>query len=115
MARISIIAPSFGGVYYYNCFPNEILPIEVDIENVRSIAGQMTAAQGHAKVMVDLETQTVTAPDGSSFAFSTPPTLRDMLLSGANEIDVTLGRADTIDTFRMRINSSGPAIPIKTS
>jgi len=98
----AVIAPSFGGIFYNNCFRNGVLPIEMPIENIRAIAAQVEAAQGHAKVKVSLVDEAVTAPDGSISAFKTPALLRDMLLNGADEIDVTLRRGAETAAFRAR-------------
>jgi 3-isopropylmalate/(R)-2-methylmalate dehydratase small subunit len=98
----AVIAPSFGGIFYNNCFRNGLLPIEMPIEQIRAIASQMEAAQGRARVSVNLENETVTAPDGSKFPFKTPATLREMLLLGADEIAVTLRHRREMEAFRAR-------------
>jgi 3-isopropylmalate/(R)-2-methylmalate dehydratase small subunit len=96
----SVIAPSFGGIFFNNCFRNGILPVEMPIESVRAIADQVEASKGEGKVIVDLEAQTVTAPRGDAFAFHTPATLRRMLLEGLDEIDLTLTMSPDIERFR---------------
>ena len=40
------------------------------------------------------------APDGTRFAFESPPVLRQMLLQGVDEIGLTLSRAAQIDAWR---------------
>jgi 3-isopropylmalate/(R)-2-methylmalate dehydratase small subunit len=85
-----------------------LLPVELAIEHVRAIAEQVTAAGGHAKTTVDLEAQTVTAPDGQVFAFRTPPLLRQMMLEGLDEIELTLSRGDEIAAFRDRDGRKRP-------
>jgi 3-isopropylmalate/(R)-2-methylmalate dehydratase small subunit len=104
----AVIAPSFGGIFYNNCFRNGLLPIELPIEVIRGIARQMEAAQGNATVTVNLEDQSVTAPDGQKTSFKTPAVLRDMLLLGADEIDVTLRRGGEIEAFRARDRAKRP-------
>jgi len=98
----AVIAPSFGGIFYNNSFRNGLLPVELPIEAVRTLAAQMEEAQGHAAVTVDLQSQTVTAPDGTTFAFTTPSGLRRMLLEGLDEIEVTLTHRAAIGSFRAR-------------
>jgi 3-isopropylmalate/(R)-2-methylmalate dehydratase small subunit len=104
----AVIAPSFGGIFYNNCFRNGLVPIEMPIEVIRGIAAQMEAAQGNATVTVNLEDQTVTAPDGVKTSFQTPAVLRDMLLLGADEIDVTLRRSGETEAFRARDRAKRP-------
>ena len=60
----AVIAPSFGGIFFNNCYRNGIVPVELPIEDVRAIAGEVEASGGAAQVTVDLEAQTVTSPSG---------------------------------------------------
>ncbi len=96
----AVIAPSFGGIFFNNSFRNGLLPVELPIEQVRLIAEQMEESSGNARVTVDLENQTVTAPHGQVFAFKTPALLRRMLLDGLDEIAVTLTMSKQIETYR---------------
>lgn len=104
----AVIAPSFGGIFFNNSFRNGLLPVELPIEQVRVLAEQMEAAVGEAEVEVDLEAQAVTAPDGTRFAFESPPVLRQMLLEGVDEIDLTLSRATQIEAWRERDRQRRP-------
>lgn len=96
----AVIAPSFGGIFFNNSFRNGLLPVELPIEQVRRIVDMVVASQGRAQVTVDLETQTVSLPDGQSFNFRSPPLLREMLLAGMDEVELTLSRSSQIDAFR---------------
>ena len=96
----AVIAPSFGGIFFNNCFRNGILPVEMPIEPIRVIAQQVESTAGAGRVSVDLQTQTVTAPGGDVFSFHTPDTLRRMLLEGLDEIDLTLTLSTQIEHFR---------------
>lgn len=96
----AVIAPSFSGIFFGNSFRNGLLPVELPIEQVRTIARQVEASDGYGKVTVDLENQTVTAPEGDVFSFSTPALLRRMLLEGLDEVGLTLTMSDDIERFR---------------
>jgi len=96
----AVIAPSFGGIFFNNSFRNGLLPVELPIEQVRLIAEQMEESRGNARVTVDLQNQTVTAPHGQVFTFKTPALLRRMLLEGLDEIAVTLTMSRQIETYR---------------
>lgn len=98
----AVIAPSFGGIFYNNCFRNGVLPVEIPIEHVSAMAAQMEAAEGHATIKVNLKDQTVTGPSGATIAFKTPAMLREMLLLGADEIELTLRRAEATEAYRVR-------------
>ncbi len=96
----ALIAPSYGGIFFNNCFRNGIVPVELPIETVRAIADEVAASQGLATVTVDLEAQQVRAPSGKGYGFSSPAILRQMLLEGIDEIGLTLSRKDEIEAFR---------------
>ena len=96
----AVIAPSFGGIFFNNCYRNGIVPVELPIEDVRAIASEVEAASGDARVKVDLESQTVTSPGGRQYRFTAPGTLREMLLQGVDEIELTLSRRETLEAFR---------------
>lgn len=96
----AIVAPSFGGIFFNNCYRNGIVPVELPIEQVREIVAEVEASKGEGKVTVDLETQAVTSPSGKVFAFTAPVTLRHMLLEGMDEIAMTLSKKAELDAFR---------------
>ena len=104
----ALIAPSFGGIFFNNCFRNGLLPVELPIEAVRQIADEVAESKGLAPVTVNLETGEVCSPSGQRYAFQTPPALRTMLLNGLDEIDMTLSARAEIDAFRSRDRARRP-------
>jgi 3-isopropylmalate/(R)-2-methylmalate dehydratase small subunit len=96
----AIVAPSFGGIFFNNCYRNGIVPVELPIEQVRELVAEVEASKGEGRVSVDLEAQAVTSPSGRVFPFAAPATLRHMLLNGMDEIALTLSRRAEIDRFR---------------
>jgi 3-isopropylmalate dehydrogenase len=84
-----IIAPSFGDIFYWNCFQNGVLPIRLPEDQVKQLAAEIEAAE-QPLVMVDLETQAITTPSGRKVTFTTDPERRDALLEGLDEIGMTL-------------------------
>ena len=104
----AVIAPSFGGIFFNNCYRNGIVPVELPIEQVRQIVEEVEASKGEGKVTVDLETQTVTSPKGAVFPFIAQPTLRHMLLEGMDEIAMTLSRTNELEGFRTKDRARRP-------
>jgi 3-isopropylmalate/(R)-2-methylmalate dehydratase small subunit len=104
----AVIAPSFSGIFFNNCFRNGLLPVELPIEQIRTIANEVAASAGQGKVAVDLEAQTVTAPEGEVFSFRSPPMLRRMLLEGVDEVDLTLKMSGEIERFRKADRNKRP-------
>ena len=64
-----VIAPSFGEIFYGNCFQNGVLAIRLPMAAVESLLAQLGAASGPMKLRVDLPAQTVTAPGGALHPF----------------------------------------------
>ena len=96
-----LIAPSFGDIFFNNCFRNGIVPVRLPDAAVAQIAAALQAAPGTV-LTVDLGAQTVCLPaTGQTFAFDTPPLLRRMLLQGLDEIALTLTMAEAIADFRV--------------
>jgi 3-isopropylmalate/(R)-2-methylmalate dehydratase small subunit len=98
----SVIAPSFGAIFYGNCVRNGIVPVVLDTAVVENLARQVEADPAGARVTVDLEKCRVTAPDGQQHAFSIAPADREMLLEGLDPIGVTMKRDDEILAFQAR-------------
>jgi 3-isopropylmalate/(R)-2-methylmalate dehydratase small subunit len=96
----AVIAPSFGGIFFNNCYRNGIAPVELPIQCVRAIVEEIEASNGFGEVTVDLAEKFVTSPTGQRFTFDAPETLRQMLLQGVDEISLTLGRMQQINNHR---------------
>jgi len=102
-----IIAPSFADIFYNNSFKNGILPIVLPQEDVDKLMDD--AERGaNAVVTVDLETQTITGPDGGSIAFEVDPFRKHCLLNGLDDIGLTLEKAEAIDEFEGRLATEKP-------
>lgn len=78
-----LIAPSFGDIFYNNCFKNGILPIVVDAQDHGAI---LTDAQAGETLTIDLPDQQIVRPDGSTIAFAVDSRRRDALINGWDEI-----------------------------
>jgi 3-isopropylmalate/(R)-2-methylmalate dehydratase small subunit len=76
-----VIAPSFGDIFYNNCFKNGILPIVLPQEQVDLLMDD--AERGaNAIVTVDLEKQEITGPDGGTLRFEIDGFRKHCLLNG---------------------------------
>ena len=97
----AVIAPSLGDIFHQNCFKNGLLPVILPVAAAASLRGQVHEIPG-ASVVVDLEAQTVTAPDGAVHRFDVDPFRKRMLLTGQDEIALTLGHETEIGAFEAR-------------
>ena len=92
-----VIAPSYGDIFFANCFQNGMLPVTLPEAAVLSLAAQV--ADG-ATVTVDLRKSVVMAPDGTLHPFTLDPIRREMLLEGVDELGLTLRRMPEIATWQ---------------
>src|SRR3989442_2417051 len=97
----AVIAPIRGDIFHQTCFKNGLLPVILPAATAASLRRQLHEAPG-AKVTVDLEAQTVTAPDGSVHRFDVDPFRKQMLLTIQDEISRTLGHETEILAFEAR-------------
>lgn len=82
-----VIAPSFGDIFFANCFQNGLLPIRLELADVTSLAVQ--CANG-APLTVDLQQCVIVGPDQRPLAFGIDPLRREALLQGLDDIGLTL-------------------------
>ena len=102
-----VISTSFADIFYSNCFKNGILPIKLPQEDIDKL---MEDAQrgANATVTIDLETQTITGPDGGTIKFDMDPFRKHCLIEGLDDIGLTLQRKGKIDTFEEKQKASQP-------
>jgi 3-isopropylmalate/(R)-2-methylmalate dehydratase small subunit len=96
-----VIAPSLGDIFHENCYKNGLLPVILPREIVASLRAQLHASPG-AAIGVDLDGQTVTAPDGTRHRFDVDPFRKQALLRGQDEIALTLSYEKDIEAFEAR-------------
>ncbi len=97
-----VIAPGFADIFYNNSLKNGLLPAIVTRETAEALA--KLAALHPGPFHIDLETQTIQAPDQSVHRFDIPPQARANLLAGRDEIGATLEHAEAIAAFEARHN-----------
>ena len=100
-----LIAPSYGQIFFGNCFQNGVLPITLPPESVASLAKQ-AAAPDAKPFTVDLEQQTV----NGTIRFDVAPRHRKMLLEGLDEIGLTLALEPKIAAFQAEDRARRPWI-----
>ena len=102
-----VIAPSFGDIFYNNCFKNGILPIQLPKEQVELLMDD--AERGaNAVVGIDLEKQEITGPDGGTIHFEIDAFRKHCLLNGLDDIDQTLNKAPRIDDYEAKRKHQQP-------
>ena len=102
-----VISTSFADIFFNNCFKNGILPVVLP---PAAVAHLMEAARNgaNARITVDLPSQTVTAPDGTTYSFEVDPHQKHCLLNGLDDIGLTLEKVSAIDAFEARAATRFP-------
>ena len=103
----AVIAPSFADIFYNNCFKNGILPVVLEEAAVDQLFQEMYAKEGY-QLAIDLNSQTVTTPDGDSFSFEVDDFRKHCLLNGLDDIGLTLSSADKIRAYETRRREQAP-------
>ena len=97
----AFIAPSFGDIFFNNCFQNGVLPIRLPADRVARIRAILHELPG-AEVSIDLAEQSVQGPDGRSDRFEIDPFRKECLLKGVDEVNLTLGYEKDIVAFEAK-------------
>ena len=95
-----VIAPSFGEIFYGNCFQNGVLAIRLPGPVVEGLLQALGGASAPSRIKIDLPAQTVTGPDGSIHRFDIDPLRKKALLEGLDAIGMTLAREAQIAAWQ---------------
>jgi 3-isopropylmalate/(R)-2-methylmalate dehydratase small subunit len=102
-----VISTSFADIFYSNCFKNGILPVMLPPEAVAVL--MKDAEKGsNARMIVDLESQTVTSSDGEVFAFEVDAFKKHCLINGLDDIGLTMEKAGAIDAYETQTAQARP-------
>jgi 3-isopropylmalate/(R)-2-methylmalate dehydratase small subunit len=100
----AVVAPSFGDIFRINAGKTGLLAVALPEEDVRELM-----ALAPAGATVDLERQTVTLASEREVPFAVDPDLRERLLNGWDEIDLTLRREGEITAYEQARERPGPS------
>ena len=92
-----VISSSFADIFYNNCFKNGVLPLVLPQAVVDQLMEQANGA--NARFEIDLEAQTLTAPDGKLHHFDIDQGRKKSLLLGLDEIGETLMQNHQISDY----------------
>ena len=107
-----IIAPSFGDIFFSNCFQNGVLPVILPEDVVADII-QNSERDPDYKINIDLEAQRVWDENEEVVAeFTIEPFRRHCMLNGLDDIGLTLEDEDNISDFEAGRSSQGGVLSI---
>ena len=96
-----VIAPSFGEIFYNNCFQNQLLAARVSPETSETLHHTLGQNPGLALV-VDINEKTVRSSESNAFQFELDSLRSEMLLQGLDPVTATLTRITEIEAFEKR-------------
>jgi 3-isopropylmalate/(R)-2-methylmalate dehydratase small subunit len=103
-----VIAPSFGDIFFTNCFKNGLLPVVLREDEVDRLFYEAAAFPGF-KLVINLEEQSVATTDGAqSMHFDVDAFRKYMMINGLDEIGLTLRHAEKIRAFESRRQTQFP-------
>jgi 3-isopropylmalate/(R)-2-methylmalate dehydratase small subunit len=102
----SIIAPSFGDIFYNNCVKNGLLPVRLKSDQVEELF-KYTAAKAGAELTVDLVDQVVITPR-KRYGFELAAFSKECLLKGLDQIGWTLQFEDEINGYETILATKTP-------
>ncbi len=94
----AVVAPSFADIFQNNALKNGLLPVTLSEEQVDGLFAR-TAADPGERIMIDLEEQSVTLNDGTTYSFSVDPFARRCLLAGTDVLGYLLSHTAAIEGY----------------
>ena len=94
----AVIAPGFADIFYNNSLKNGLLPVTLPEDQV-AMLWDLVEEQPDTTISIDLETQTVTLPDGQQAGFAIDPYRKVCLLKGLDDLGYLLEQAPAIAAY----------------
>ena len=110
----SVIASSFGDIFFENSFKNGLLPVLLPQEEVSELLSYLSTTNDPS-LTIDLENCTVETPQGRTISFAISGARRTALLEGLDEIGQTLRHENEIAAFETRDRAMRPWIHRRAS
>ncbi|WP_135467438.1 3-isopropylmalate dehydratase small subunit [Crenalkalicoccus roseus] len=102
-----VVAVSFGDIFYNNAVNHGLLLVRLDAELLRRLRQALHERPGSV-ISVDLRSQTLVAPDGTTYAFAIEAARKRRLLEGLDAIGLTLGHMAEIAAFEQGYQARKP-------
>lgn len=103
----SIIAPSFADIFYNNCLRNGIVPVRLPVQVCTELRNGLKQRPG-LRIVVDLEHQQVCDLRGAIHSFDIALFPRQLLLTGLDEIGLTLSMLSEVEKFECEYHRMNP-------
>jgi 3-isopropylmalate/(R)-2-methylmalate dehydratase small subunit len=92
----TVIASSFGDIFYNNCFKNGVLPIKLTKQQIEELFSQTQDTSNEITVSLDAKTLTTASIE---YSFEVEDNLLERIIHGLDDVDITLQDKDVIREF----------------
>ncbi|MEM7404662.1 MAG: 3-isopropylmalate dehydratase small subunit [Pseudomonadota bacterium] len=96
-----VIAPSFGDIHYNNCVKRGLLPVRLSAEECAELRDYLKRNPG-TQLTADLDDQVVSGAGNLSYRFEISSSDKQRLLTGLDDVDLTLRYQGDIEAFEKR-------------
>ena len=104
-----VIAPSFGDIFFNNCFKNGLLAIKLNTKVVNQIFDQQIN-NSQKQIEIDLIDQNIQIPNLGSIKFEIDDFRKTCLLEGLDDIGFSLKYENKITDYENKLKTSRPWI-----
>ena len=104
----TVIASSFGDIFYNNCFKNGVLPIKLNKDQIDNLFKSFKDVSG--ELSISLDSKKISQNDKELYAFDVEENLLERIVYGLDDVDMTLKFKDKIVSFEQERKQEKPWI-----
>jgi 3-isopropylmalate/(R)-2-methylmalate dehydratase small subunit len=94
----AIVSTSFADIFQNNALKNGLLPVSIPVDVHQALVDHFSR-DAHAELEIDLLSETIGMPDGTSAAFRIDSFARRCLLDGVDELGYLLNLTNRITDY----------------
>ena len=104
----TVIASSFGDIFYNNCFKNGVLPIKLNKDQIDNLFKSFKDVSG--ELSISLDSKKISQNDKELYAFDVEENLLERIIYGLDDVDMTLKFKEKIASFEQERKQEKPWI-----
>jgi len=104
----TVIASSFGDIFYNNCFKNGVLPIKLNKDQIDNLFKSLKDVSG--ELSISLDSKKISQNEKELYPFDVEENLLERIIYGLDDVDMTLKFKDKIASFEQERKQEKPWI-----
>ena len=104
----TVIASSFGDIFYNNCFKNGVLPIKLNKDQIDNLFKSLKSVSG--ELSISLDSKKISQNEKELYAFDVQENLLERIIYGLDDVDMTLKFKEKIASFEQERKQEKPWI-----